>query len=198
VFTLAPMAWEEAQRLVEPVEAEIRRLLGDIVWGADDQTMEAVVGDLLRRNSLTLATMESCTGGLLANAVTNVPGSSAYFRGGLIAYATEMKVEWGVDPEVIAEHGAVSAECACAMARAARERLDADVGVGITGVAGPDPQEDKPPGTVHIGLDVCFTVPRSISYQFAQGREAVKRRAVTTALGLMRRMLLDSKGHGVV
>lgn len=189
---------EEAHRLVEPVEADIRRLLGDIVWGADDQTMEEVVGDLLRRNGLTLATMESCTGGLLANAITNVPGSSAYFRGGLIAYATEMKVEWGVDQEIIAEHGAVSAECACAMARAAHERLDADVGVGITGVAGPDPQEDKPPGTVHIGLDAAFTAPRSISYQFAQGREAVKRRAVTTALGLMRRMLLDAKGHGVV
>jgi nicotinamide-nucleotide amidase len=189
---------EEAHRLVEPVEAEIRRLLGDIVWGADDQTMEWVVGDLLRRNGLTLATMESCTGGLLANTITNVPGSSAYFRGGLIAYATEMKVEWGVAPEIIAEHGAVSAECACGMARAARERLGADVGVGITGVAGPDPQEDKPPGTVHIGLDAGFTVPRNISYQFAQGREAVKRRAVTTALGLTRRMLLECKGHGVV
>jgi nicotinamide-nucleotide amidase len=189
---------EEAQRLIGPVEAEIRRLLGDIVWGADDQTMEWVVGDLLRRNGLTLATMESCTGGLLAHTITNVPGSSAYFRGGMIAYATEMKVEWGVGQEVIAEHGAVSAECASAMARTARERLGADVGVGITGVAGPDPQEDKPPGTIHIGLDATFTVPQSISYQFAQGREAVKRRAVTTALGLLRRMLLDSKGHGMV
>ncbi len=189
---------EEAQRLIDPVEAEIRRLLGDIVWGADDQTMEWVVGDLLSRNGLTLATMESCTGGLLANTITNVPGSSAYFRGGLIAYATDMKIQWGVDPEIVAEHGVVSAECACAMARAARERLSADVGVGITGVAGPDPQEDKPPGTVHIGIETGFTVSRSISYQFAQGREAVKRRAVTTALGLVRRLLLDSKGHGVV
>jgi nicotinamide-nucleotide amidase len=188
---------EEARGLIEPVEAEVRRVLGDIVWGADDDTMESVVGGLLRRNGLTLATMESCTGGLFANTITNVPGSSAYFLGGLVAYATEMKIAWGVDPEVVARHGAVSAECAGAMARAARERLGADLGVGITGVAGPDPQEEKPAGTIHIGLEAGFGVPQSVSYQFAQGREAVKRRAVTTALTLMRRTLLDWKGHGV-
>jgi nicotinamide-nucleotide amidase len=183
---------EEALALIEPVEKEVRTLLGEAVWGADDDTLESVVGGLLRDAGLTLATMESCTGGLLANVVTNVPGSSAYFRGGLVAYATEMKIEWGVDPAVIEAHGAVSAECAQAMARAARERLHADVGIGITGVAGPDPQEDKPPGTVHIALDADFAA-QSISYQFAQGREAVKRRAVTTALALTRRTLLT---HG--
>ena len=80
------------------------------------------------------------------------------------------------------------------MARAARERLSADIGIGITGVAGPDPQEEKPPGTIHVALDAGFTVPQTISYHFAQGREAVKRRAVTTALSLMRRALLDWKG----
>jgi PncC family amidohydrolase len=140
---------------------------------------------------LTVATMESCTGGLLASTLTDVPGSSAYFRGGLVSYATEMKLEWGVDPAIIDEHGVISAECARDMARAVRERVQADVGIGITGVAGPDPQEDKPPGTVHIGLDAGFSSPQGISYQFAQGRQAVKRRAVTTAIALLRRTLLD-------
>jgi nicotinamide-nucleotide amidase len=187
---------EEALRLIEPVETEMRRLLGDVVWGADDDTLEGVVGMLLEEHGLTLATMESCTGGLLANSITNVPGSSAYFRGGLVSYATEMKIAWGVDPAIIEQHGVISAECAMAMARAARDRLGADVGVGITGVAGPDPQDGKPPGTIHIGLDSGFEIPQSLSYQFAQGREAVKRRAVTIALTLLRRTLLDWKGSG--
>ena len=186
---------EEEQRIMQPLEEEMRRILGDAVWGVDDDTLESAVGDLLQRNHLTLATMESCTGGLLANTITNVPGSSAYFRSGLVAYNAETKIAWGVDPEIIAQYGAISAECARDMARAVRERLNADVGVGITGVAGPDPEEEKPPGTIHVGFDAAFTVPQHVSYQFAQGREAVKRRAVTTALALTRRVLLESKGH---
>ncbi|MEE9286410.1 MAG: competence/damage-inducible protein A [Dehalococcoidia bacterium] len=189
---------DQARRLIQPVEDEMRRILGNAVWGADDDTLEGVIGDLLRRSDLTLATMESCTGGLLANTITNVSGSSDYFRGGLVAYTTEMKIDWGVDREIIAEHGVVSAECAREMARAVRERLGSDVGIGITGVAGPEPQEEQPPGTIHIGLDAGFTVPQHISYQFAQGREAVKRRAVTTALALMRRAFQDAKGHALV
>jgi nicotinamide-nucleotide amidase len=189
---------EEAWRLIQPVEEEVRRILGAIVWGADDDTLEGAAGDLMRQHGLTLATMESCTGGMLANTITNVPGSSGYFRGGLVAYATEMKIEWGVDAAAIAQHGVISAECAREMARAARERLGADIGIGITGVAGPDPQEGHPPGTVHIGLDAGFTVPQSISYHFAQGREAVKRRAVTTALALLRRTLSDWEGRALV
>ena len=189
---------EEAARLIEPVEQELRRLLGELIWGADDDTFESAVGDLFTRYRLTLATMESCTGGLLAHTITNVPGSSSYFRGGLVSYATEMKIAWGVPADVIEEHGVISAECAAAMALAARERLGADVGVGITGVAGPDPQDAHPPGTVHIGLDASFTAPATISYQFAQGREAVKRRAVTTALALLRRTVLESKGRASV
>lgn len=189
---------EEAWRLIQPVENEVRRILGSVIWGADDDTLEGALGDMLRQHDLTLATMESCTGGLLANTITNVPGSSGYFRGGLVSYATELKIEWGVDPEVIAQHGVISAECARAMARAARERLRADIAIGITGVAGPDPQEGHPPGTIHIGLDSGFAVPQSVSYHFAQGREAVKRRAVTTALALLRRTLIDWKGHATV
>ena len=182
---------QEARALIEPVEEEIRGRLGNVVWGADDDTLEMAVGDLLRRRGLAVATMESCTGGLLAHTMTNVPGSSDYFRGGLVAYTVDMKVAFGVDAEVIDRHGVISAECAQEMARAVCERLGVDIGIGITGIAGPEPQEEKPPGTMHIGLDAAFTTPQIISYQFAQGREAVKRRAVTTALALARRTLLD-------
>ena len=154
-----------------------------------DESLEAAVGSMLRERGLTVATMESCTGGLLASTITDVPGSSHYFRGGLVAYTAEMKIAHGVDAQLVRRHGVVSPEVAQDMARAVRQRLDADYGIGITGVAGPDPLEGKPPGTVHIGLDDGVQ-PQVISYAFAQSRAAIKRRAVTTALFLLRRALL--------
>lgn len=181
---------EEAEALIVPVQQEVERILGQSVWGHDDETMEVAVGRLIRERGLTLATMESATGGLLASTVTDAPGSSAYFRGGMVAYATEQKIAWGVDASIIAEHGVISPECAKEMARVARVALGADLGVGITGVAGPDEQEGKPVGTMHVavhdGVDAHL-----ISYQFAQGREAAKRRAVTVAFQLLRRVLLS-------
>ena len=182
---------EDGRRLIAPVEAETRRILGSAVWGTDDDTLAGAVGAMLRERGLTLATMESCTGGLLGSTITDVPGSSDYYRGGLVSYATEMKTAWGVDRQVIAEHGVISSECAQAMASAVRDRLGSDAGIGVTGVAGPDPQEDKPVGTIHIAVALGESPPQTVSYVFAQGREAVKRRAVTTALALLRRALLD-------
>ncbi|HET6493879.1 MAG TPA: competence/damage-inducible protein A [Thermoleophilia bacterium] len=191
---------QAAEALIAPVEAEARRALGDAVWGADDDTLESVVGAKQRRahrqageRGLTLATMESCTGGLLASTITDTPGSSDYFKGGLVSYATEMKLAWGVSREVVETYGVISAECAREMARVARERLSADVGIGVTGVAGPDQQEGKPVGTIHIALDDGSGDARVVSYQFAQSREMVKRRAVTTALSLLRRSLLQGR-----
>ena len=147
---------------------------------------------LLRRSGLTLATMESCTGGLLASTITDAPGSSHYFRGGLVSYATEVKVAWDISREVVEAHGVISAQCAREMARAARERLAADIGIGVTGVAGPDEEEGKPAGTVHIALDDGSGEARVVSYAFPQARQDVKRRAVTTALSLLRRVLSGS------
>ena len=187
---------QAAEALIAPAEAEARRALGDSVWGADDDTLEGVVGGMLRERGLTLATMESCTGGLLASTITDAPGSSDYFKGGLVTYATEMKLAWGVNREVVEAHGVISAECAREMARVARERLSADVGIGVTGVAGPDEQEGKPVGTIHIALDDGGGDVRVLSYQFAQSREMVKRRAVTAALSLLRRNVL-SRGKDV-
>ncbi len=184
---------DEAQQLIEPVEAGIRSLLGDVVWGADDDTLGSAVGALLSEQGLAVGTMESCTGGLLADTLTDVPGASQFFRGGLVSYSTEMKIAWGVDPAIIQEFGVISGECALAMASAAREILSTQVGIGITGVAGPDPQDDKPVGTVHIGLHIEGVGPQTIGYQFAQGRDAIKRRAVTTGLAMVRRALIERR-----
>jgi nicotinamide-nucleotide amidase len=179
---------ESARALIAPMEERVRAILGEYIWGADDETLELVVGRLLRERGLTLATMESCTGGLLADTITNVPGSSAYFRAGYVAYDPEVKVALGVQRGLIESHGVVSAEVAADMARAARAVASADIGVGITGVAGPDPLEGKPPGTVHIGLHDGETAQVQ-SMTFYQGRLATKRRAVTIALGMLWRHL---------
>ena len=182
---------EEARRLIEPVEQELRRILEPAVWGVDDDTFESIIGEMLARRHLSLATMESCSGGMLANVITNVPGSSRYFRGGIVAYATDIKEQMGVDHAVIHKYGVYSAETAAAMARAARELLNADIGIGITGVAGPDPQDGVPVGQVYIGLDGGESVPDlATSFLFNQGREAIKRRAVTQAILLLRRSLV--------
>lgn len=180
---------EHAWVLLAPVEEEARRILGTIVWGADNDTLEGVVGEMLRERSLTLATMESATGGLLASTITDVPGSSIYFRGGYVAYTGRMKMSLGVSAELIEKHGTVSAEVAGDMARAARASLDADYGLAVTGVAGPDELEGAPPGTMHIAVHGGLGAEH-ISYTFYQGRAATKRRAVTTALFLLRRVLL--------
>jgi len=182
----------QAREMIAGREAELRPILGDIVWGYDDDTLEGIVGALLAERGLTLATMESCTGGLLANTITDVPGSSQYFRGGLVAYTNEAKVSYGVNADTIAKHGAVSAEVALDMARAARERLSADIGVGITGVAGPDELEGKPAGTVHIAID-CGDRQRHTLGRYPPLRHQVKRRATYTALFELRRMLTSIK-----
>ncbi|MBM3132548.1 MAG: competence/damage-inducible protein A, partial [Chloroflexi bacterium] len=124
----------EAEALIAPLEAKIRVIVGDKIWGIDAEVLERVVGDLLRKRKLTLATMESCTGGLVGDLITNVPGSSDYFKGGIVAYSNGVKIAFGVDERLIAEHGAVSSQVAVAMAEAARRTLGADVGVGVTGV----------------------------------------------------------------
>ena len=180
---------EAARTLIQPLEEEARRILGTAIWGADDETLEGALGRMLEERGLTLASMESCTGGLLASTITDVPGSSAYFKGGYVAYTAEMKIALGVSAELIEQHGTVSDEVAADMARAARTAAAADYGIGVTGVAGPDELEGKRPGTMHIAVH-DGTAPETMSYTFYQGRVATKRRAVTTALALLRRALL--------
>ena len=172
---------DEAARMLSPVEAELRRLLGEHVWGADEDVLEEQVGRELARRGLTLAVMESCTGGLLAHSITQVSGSSEYFLGGIVSYTNEVKAAWGVNPSIIQEHGVVSPEVARDMARACREAMDADVGIGITGVAGPDELEGQPVGTVHLGFSHRWG-EHHVSRRFPGQRALIKQRATVQAL----------------
>ncbi|RLK62152.1 CinA family protein [Actinokineospora cianjurensis] len=139
----------------------------------------------LRAAGETIATAESLTAGLLTAALTTVPGASAVVRGGLVVYATDLKATLaGVDPALLAERGAVNAEVAVQLAAGARERCGADIGVGLTGVAGPDPQDGVAPGTVHIAL----VGPRGTRHEVITAggdREAVRAAAVVGALALI-------------
>ncbi len=180
---------EKARALVDELDARMREELGVAIYGVDNERLEGVVGKMLLDRHLTLATMESLTGGFLSSTITDQPGSSAYFRGGIVAYSTEIKAAFGVPQSILNEHGAVSPETAEAMATAVRERMGASVGLAITGVAGPDEQEGKPVGTVHVGVDVEGKTATFSS--FTRGaREMIKRRSMLTALDTLRRQFL--------
>lgn len=180
---------EEAWALIRPVEDEARLILGPSIWGVDDDTLEGAVGRMLEEQGLTLGAMESATGGALADAITGVDGSSKYFKGSLVTYATEQKIQHGVPPEIPAMHGVISRETAEAMAIAARNTLHTDLAIGITGIAGGEEVEGQPPGTMHIALADADGVDYTFM-QYYQGREAAKRRAVLTALTHLRRYLM--------
>jgi len=146
---------EDARKLISPLEKTICTRLDDYIFGFDDDTLEGVVSARLSGNNLTLATAESCTGGLLSSRLTNIPGSSIFFLGGFVSYSNEAKIKYlKVEPETLNIHGAVSPEVAAAMARGARRALGADIGIGITGIAGPGGGSPaKPVGLVYLGLD---------------------------------------------
>ncbi|MCL5025760.1 MAG: competence/damage-inducible protein A [Chloroflexi bacterium] len=181
---------DEAQQMVCEMEAKVRAILGVHIYGCDNETLEAVVGAMLRERGLSLATMESCTGGELANLITDVPGSSDYFLGGFVAYSPEMKVSLGVDPEAIARHGVVSAETAIAMAKAARQRTGADAALSTTGVAGREPVDGVAGGTMFLGLDLQGKT-KALQQVATVARPVFKARASAYALNLLRRSLLE-------
>jgi nicotinamide-nucleotide amidase len=182
---------EEAWHLIHPMEDEARQILGPSIWGVDDETLEAAIGRLLIDKGLTLGAMESATGGAIADVVTNVPGSSEYFKGSLVTYATQAKIAMGVPAEIVAMHGVISREVAEAMANAARDQLEVDLAIGITGIAGNEEVEGQPPGTMHIALSDGEHIEYSHS-QYYQGREAAKGRAALLALTLLRRYLMTA------
>ncbi|MBI2911962.1 MAG: competence/damage-inducible protein A [Chloroflexi bacterium] len=179
----------EASILIAQMEERLRPLLDEYTYGRDDDTIEQVIGDLLRSRQMSLACLESCTGGLVASAITDAPGSSVYFRGGLVAYSRAAKVQAGVDPTLLDLHGQVSVETAQAMAEAARHHLNADVGVATTGVAGPEALEGHPPGTVCVAVATPAGCAGTQLF-FPRRRHEVKRWATLQALHLLRRHLL--------
>jgi nicotinamide-nucleotide amidase len=181
----------EADRALDPAVAELHEALGLSVVSVDGRTIEAVVGDLLRAARRTIAIAESCTGGLLTSRLTDVPGSSSYVDRAAVCYSNQSKVQWLAVPEaLIAAHGAVSEPVARAMAEGVRASARASVGVGVTGIAGPDGgTPDKPVGTVAIAV-ATETGSRTHTFRFLGGREHVKDQAATTALNMVRLMLL--------
>ena len=170
---------------------ELVAALGDSVYSTDGRTLEQVVGGLLREKALHIATAESCTGGLLASRLTDVPGSSDYVDRGVVCYSNRAKVELlGVPESLIADFGAVSEPVAEAMARGIRDRAGVDLGVGITGIAGPGGgSEAKPVGTVAVAA-AWGALTMVKTFRFIGAREQVKHQAAQSGLDMVRRMLL--------
>jgi nicotinamide-nucleotide amidase len=184
----------EADELLADEEKRVRGILeerlGDIVFGVDDQAMEHAVAELLVPRGLTLGLAESLTGGLIGARLVNVPGSSRWFRGCIVAYDSAVKHSLlGVPPGPV-----VSAEAAERMAEGARAALGSDVGLGITGVAGPDEQDGQRPGTVFVGIALPDRPVFSQQLQLPGDRERVRQFSSISALDILRRSLIDSGG----
>lgn len=186
--TVAPTE-AAADAVLAPLVEALAAALGDAVFGRDDDSLAAVVVASLERAGQTVAVAESLTAGLVGAAITEVPGSSAVFRGGVQVYATDLKRTLaGVPQAVLDEHGAVSPQTAAALAEGVRDRLGATYGLGLTGVAGPDPQEGHPPGTLHLAVaGPDGTVTRTARLPGERAR--VRLLAVTAGLDLLRRQL---------
>ncbi|WP_436795515.1 competence/damage-inducible protein A [Actinospongicola halichondriae] len=170
-------------------EAELRALLGDLVFGVDDETMEHSVGAMIHRRGLTLGLAESVTGGLIASRIVSVPGASAWFRGSVVSYASEVKF----DVLDVTEGPVVAASAASEMATGARRVLGADIGLAVTGVAGPDEQDGQPVGTVFFATDIEGDVEvREV--RLPGDRERVRQFACISALDSLRHRLLEREG----
>jgi len=185
---------------IAPVEAEIRRRVGQYLYGVDGVTLESAVGDLLKERSLKLTLAESCTGGLVAKRITDVSGCSAYFHYGFVTYSNQAKQELlGVPHELLVQQGAVSHPVVEAMAAGALERAKADVAVAISGIAGPDGgTADKPVGTVCFALAARPTagLPGGLwskTQKLWGSRSDVRERSAVVALSMIRRYLLGQK-----
>jgi nicotinamide-nucleotide amidase len=180
-----------ANKKLQRVEEGIRKKAAKYIYGVEDEELEQVVGRMLTERKLTIAVAESCTGGLITDKITDVPGSSNYFERGIIAYSNQSKIEnLKVPKELIENHGAVSTEVAKAMAQGVRQLAGTDIGVSTTGIAGPTGGSDeKPVGLVWIGYsDRNETL--AVKFNFGDDRRRVKERAAQAALELVRRRLL--------
>ncbi len=178
---------ETARLLIEPAEKEIRARLGEFVYAIDDETMEEVVGRELKSRGLSVATAESCTGGLVASRLTDVAGSSEYVKGGVVSYTDEVKAEvLGVSRDLLAREGAVSGAVARAMAEGVRQKLGTDLGVSTTGLAGPGGgTEGTPVGTVFVAI-AGSEGTQAEKYLFTGKRGQIKFRASQAALAMLR------------
>jgi len=181
---------EEAEELMAPILLKVQETLGDLIYGVDTESLENTVISQLRERGLTLSIAESCTGGLLSKRLTDIPGASEVYIGGVIAYSEQSKTELlGIERDLIRKHKEVSKEVAIAMAEGVRKRLGTTIGIGITGIAGPDSDSSKrEPGTVFIAL---ATKDKSICREpkLYFDRERIRIGATNNALDMIRREL---------
>jgi nicotinamide-nucleotide amidase len=181
----------EAEALMAAVAPAIEELLGDRIYSRNGANLETIIGEQLRTRQATLSVAESCTGGLLGDRITSVAGSSDYFVGGFLVYSDQMKTQLlGVDPEMLAQHTAVSEECAKAMAEGTRARTGSTYAVSVTGEAGPESSSGAPVGTVIIGFAGPDGEPQAKRYLLFGDRNGVRARAAQWALDDLRRELV--------
>ena len=182
---------EEAEAMIAPVLEEVTRKLGDVVYGVDADCIEESLIRLLEQDPHTFAAAESCTGGYIAKRFTDLPGASRFFKGGMTTYTNEAKARLlGIDPALIEEKGAVSYEVAKAMAEASRTLLGAEIGVGVTGLAGPDGDGVHEVGTVFVSMAVeGQTYVRELHMGTYRTRSFIRRMAGNHAFDMMRRYL---------
>jgi nicotinamide-nucleotide amidase len=187
-----------AEARADELTAGLVEPLGRYLFAQDELPVAALVLEACRAREFRLATAESCTGGMVAERLTAIPGSSDVFVGGIVAYSDELNLrELDVPEDVLARHGAVSAEAAAAMAAGARERLGADVAVAVTGIAGPGGgSEQKPVGLVYVHA-AAPGGERALDFVFPGDRDGIRRRAAVTALHLVRRLLTQSRNEAV-
>jgi nicotinamide-nucleotide amidase len=181
-----------ATQALDAMEKRIRHLIGPYIVAVNDENMEDTVAEMLNNRGLTLAVAESCTGGRIGNRLTNVPGSSGFFLGGVIAYSNKAKHDLlNVSSKTLNQYGAVSEQTAREMAEGVRKRFQSYLALAVTGIAGPDGgTDDKPVGTVHIGLSV-INKTFSGKYRFTGMREQIKQESSEMALDWIRRYLND-------
>ena len=180
----------EAKEKLDRREADIRAILKDYIWGVDSETLEAIIGNLLVTKKLSLATMEFGTGGFLANLITNVPGSSVYFKGGLVIPSSEVAVAFGIDDQLLAQYGVISPEVTEAMATVARRKFEAAIGVAISGVMELGETESLPVGTIFISIDDSRN-EKNFAQSYLGPLLHLKRRAAFSALFELRKLLLE-------
>lgn len=191
-LTIRDTKAKNARALFKSCCKAIDTVLGDSIYGHDRDSMEKIVGRLLDQHGLTLAVAESCTGGLISQRITNNPGSSVYFLGGVVSYANSLKSDYlEVDPTLIEQEGAVSREVAQAMSMGIQKGSKADIGLAVTGIAGPDGgTEQKPVGTVYIGIATSDGNWVS-KFKFNGDRQQIRELSAQTGLDLIRKYLLQ-------
>jgi len=185
-----------AQKTLDEISQSFELVLTDRIFSQDGSSLEEVVANILTMNSATISAAESCTGGLLAQRLTSIPGSSSYFLGGVVCYSNELKTAWAdVPPEILKAKGAVSSEVAIALADGIRRRVGSTLGVGITGIAGPGGgSEEKPVGTVHVAIAHAGGV-KERGVRFPGDREAIRWHAAQLALDMVRIHFLYNGGE---